>query len=105
MQQLQEMLRRLLDARLSHVRQWLGANTDRFRDHEDIKALIRSAEHLFAEMEGAVRLCGSRCAECHLSCLRPRHHPLSHDCQTSHRCPGNCEMSEEHSAPVQCGLP
>lgn len=90
---------------MDHVRQWLATNTGRFSDHEDIKALLNSAEHLYTEMEVAVQPCGSPCASCHLSCLRPKNHPLQHDCKTSHACFEQCDMVEEHATPVLCGLP
>lgn len=104
-QQLRDILGRLLQARVDHVRQWLITNTVRFGEHEDIKALLHSAEQLYAEMEVAVQACGLPCATCHLLCLRPRNHPLQHDCKTSHACLEQCDMIEEHGTFVLCGLP
>lgn len=105
LQQLRDTLKRLLDARVDRVRQWLAANTERFGNHEDIKTVLHSVEHLYTEMEVAVQPCGASCASCHLSCLRPKNHPLQHDCETSHACSEQCDMVEEHVTPVLCGLP
>lgn len=102
---LKHRLSELLEARIQHVRDWIMANTTRFRDNSDIQLLYRAADVAYLDVSASAQVCGIECADCSLLCIRPKNHPLDHACGTSHRCWRQCEIVEEHSAPKDCGLP
>lgn len=102
---LKRHLSELLEARVEHVRNWIFANTTRFRDNDDVRLLLRAANVAYLDVSASVQVCGIECANCSLSCTRPKNHPLDHTCGTSHRCWLQCEITEQHLEPKDCGLP
>ncbi|KAG9092892.1 hypothetical protein FS749_015351 [Ceratobasidium sp. UAMH 11750] len=103
--QLQQRLFRDLDQRLEHVRHWIEKNVERFpTSNQDIRNVYSKFENAALVMRTTVRLCLSTCLECHLQCIRPARHSGAHNCTTTHRCKHVCEVTEEHTSPVSCGL-
>ncbi|CAE6457353.1 unnamed protein product, partial [Rhizoctonia solani] len=103
---LQQQLFKLLDQRLEHVRRWVRVNVQRFpAGNQDVRNLYNKIDALALAMRAAVRLCTETCSTCHYLCTRPHRHSGSHECGTRHYCPFFCEVSDEHSEPVECGLP
>ncbi|OBZ77080.1 hypothetical protein A0H81_03826 [Grifola frondosa] len=105
-EQLQMFLNHVVDLRVDHVREWLSANTSKFLiNHADIQSLWRRFDGVVIDLKASVQLCTLECAECHLACVRGRHHGGSHDCQTSHHCSRFCQFEDaEHDADEPCGL-
>lgn len=93
--------------RLEHVQLWLNINTARFQaDVTTFQALRREYEALSVTLRADVQLCKLGCGECHLLCLKGRHHSGAHDCLTTHTCVHRCGFTEEHPADdIPCGLP
>jgi hypothetical protein len=100
-------LNKAAEARISHVRQWLKANTVRFGDKAEVSALLREFDSMAKEIRSSVALCGSKCSYCGLLCLEHKQHDETHDCQTDHKCPEVCGFSDQHNdGPVPaCGMP
>ncbi|ETW76254.1 hypothetical protein HETIRDRAFT_53756 [Heterobasidion irregulare TC 32-1] len=95
----------LIETRITLVRDWLSANTSRFKDFDDVQRLRRTADIAYLDVLASVQVCSMQCLNCSLACIRPKNHPLDHMCGTSHRCWRQCEISEQHSSPKDCGLP
>ncbi|KAH8830110.1 hypothetical protein DL96DRAFT_1668099 [Flagelloscypha sp. PMI_526] len=110
-QHLSGYLSGLADDRIQHVRDWIDANTERFKDgqqHAAIDEVYRHFESLAMELKVNVDLCKLQCEMCSLKCLKHRSHEVSdsHDCGTSHFCQHWCEFEEEHvDGAVRCGYP
>ncbi|KAB5588316.1 hypothetical protein CTheo_8242 [Ceratobasidium theobromae] len=103
---LQQQLLRDLDLRMKHVRHWIQVNVQRFPpENQDIRNIHGKIDSLEIAMRAALQLCSEKCSTCHYLCVRPRRHVGEHQCGTTHRCPFLCEVSGQHSNPVDCGLP
>ncbi|KAG8795917.1 hypothetical protein FRC12_008172 [Ceratobasidium sp. 428] len=102
---LQQQLFQVLDQRLEHVRHWIEKNVQRFpATNQDIRNIYGKFNNLALVMRAAVRLCSSTCVECHFQCTLPSRHAGPHDCTTGHHCEHLCEVAEDHTFPVSCGL-
>lgn len=106
-QRLCDHLDTLANNRINYVREWLEANTIRFKsDSTEFDALRRHFDTLSVALKGSVRICKLQCAQCQLLCLQPRHHEGQHNCRTSHTCHHNCRYVDEHPEMAElCGLP
>ncbi|KAB5590852.1 hypothetical protein CTheo_5695 [Ceratobasidium theobromae] len=105
-ERLQQQLLQDLDLRIKHVRHWVQVNVQRFPpENQDIRNIHGKIDSLEIAMRAALQLCSEKCSTCHYLCVRPRRHVEEHQCGTTHRCPFLCEVSNQHSDPVDCGLP
>ena len=95
----------LIETRIALVRDWINANTSRFKDFDDVQRLRRTADIAYLDVSASTQVCGMECTNCSLACTRPKNHPLDHTCGTSHKCWMQCEITEQHSLPQACGLP
>ena len=95
----------LIETRIALVRDWINANTSRFKDFDDGQRLRRTADIAYLDVSASIQVCGMECTNCSLACTRPKNHPLDHTCGTSHKCWMQCEITEQHSLPQACGLP
>ncbi|CAE6509851.1 unnamed protein product [Rhizoctonia solani] len=102
---LQTLLNHLFDKRVEQVRGWVTANVKRFpQENQDIRDLFKSLENLILSARAAIQICSSKCASCHLSCLRSHRHTGQHDCRTDHKCAHPCSVDDEHPLLTRCGL-
>ncbi|KZW03814.1 hypothetical protein EXIGLDRAFT_4132 [Exidia glandulosa HHB12029] len=96
----------LLDARISHVKDWVAVNATRFEGHADIQQLVRIMDAGTLELRESVSVCRSECAECYLLCTLSKRHAGPHNCQAGHSCKHDCSFVDEHDdGRVHCGLP
>lgn len=104
---LDRYLNGLANDRVDRVREWLQANTVRFKtDSPQFEEVRRLQDDLVVSLRANIRLCALQCAECQLLCLRPKHHDGDHDCCTTHHCVRFCQFAEEHGSNLEpCGLP
>ena len=104
---LQVYLQRAVVARISHAREWLDVNTERFHaENADLRVLKRTFEVLSDNLRSSIQLCRSECNSCRLPCILSKGHDASsHDCRTSHACLELCEYDNEHEGEVLCQLP
>ncbi|KAM5540363.1 hypothetical protein V8D89_005821 [Ganoderma adspersum] len=106
-QGLQTFLDGTVDTRAEHVRAWINVNTSKFGSAQsEVQQLFRTFDSAVIDLKASVRLCGSQCGLCNLSCILGRHHEGSHSCQTDHRCVHMCQFEgAEHGKTEPCGLP
>lgn len=106
LEEFNEHLQELADARIAHVKTWLHQNLARFpADNSDIRALKRDFEQQVESLQANLKLCLSECSACRLRCvLYKAHTEAAHDCRTSHRCEDACEYSDGHNALAECGF-
>lgn len=97
----------LANLRIGYVQEWLDINMARFKtDQPEFDSIHRSFETMVVGLKGSIQICKLQCADCHLSCVRARHHSGSHSCRTDHGCPKNCHFAAEHDDRSEpCGLP
>jgi len=100
-----DYLRILAEARVTHVRDWIAANTSRFGEKAEVTSLRRTFDQLSKELRASAVLCGSKCFSCGLLCLEHKQHEGDHNCMTDHKCPEICGFGDEHEDDVACGLP
>jgi hypothetical protein len=104
---LQDLIYKSLDERTDQVRRWTTVNVERFpAGNQDIRNIFGRINTAALAMRAVVRLCSATCSQCQLLCLRShRHTDGGHDCGTSHRCPFDCAVADEHEEREPCGLP
>lgn len=106
---LSSYLDELVRVRLEHVHSWISSNTSRFvgtHANAAVDDLRREFESAGVELKRNVQLCKTKCASCHLLCLRGRSHGGGHDCTTDHVCVHQCSFVDEHPEILEtCGLP
>jgi hypothetical protein len=100
-----DYLRILAEARVTHVRDWIAANTSRFGEKAEVTSLRRTFDQLSKELRASAVLCGSKCFSCGLLCLEHKQHEGDHNCMTDHKCPEICGFADEHEEDVACDLP
>lgn len=94
----------LINLRVSHVRLWLDSNLARFpTGHATVEDLRRCFDNMVIEMKANVQLCSTKCASCHLLCVRGRLHDGEHSCGTAHKCIHKCVYCADNLKP--CGTP
>lgn len=104
-------LEHLVQARTTHVGEWLTSNTSRFQaDNPDIRGLKRDFERLSEALKANTQLCLMECNSCRLPCLRSKsHEAFEHECGTSHECTEACDFLNDHEEDgldqEKCGLP
>ncbi|KAG8984528.1 hypothetical protein FRB93_006439 [Tulasnella sp. JGI-2019a] len=109
--ELQQHIRTMVQARVTHVGRWINANISRFQtDSADILAIKREFKDLSEALNANTSLCLIKCSSCQLSCLLVEsHESQDHDCNTNHMCLERCEFLDDHNGLSEdddsCDLP
>ena len=91
-----QYLTHLIDLRVSHVKEWLKSNTQRFQTkNANMEELRQSLNSAATALRDNVELCRSQCATCKLCCVQSRFHKGNHDCLTTHTCIHNCTFCDK----------
>jgi hypothetical protein len=101
-----QYLTHLVDLRVTHVKNWLESNVQRFDGvHASIEELHRTFNSAVIDLRASVEICRSQCSSCSLICVRSnRSHKDGHDCSTNHRCIHRCSFCERDGCPPRpCG--
>lgn len=104
---LRDYLEHVVEFRIEVVSHWLEINVKRFEKQPAIATLRREYDRCAKELRRGVVICGYKCESCYLTCVQHKEHEGGHSCQTSHKCPVDCEFNEKHTSSRNppCGVP
>ncbi|KAG9014447.1 hypothetical protein FRB93_013572 [Tulasnella sp. JGI-2019a] len=109
--ELKQHIQTMVQARVTHVKSWMDANTSRFQaDNPDILAMKREYKDLSEYLKANTQPCLMKCSSCQLPCLLIKsHESQEHDCNTNHICLERCEFLDDHNELSEdddsCSLP
>ena len=96
---LTQHLKKIVNLRVAHVREWLDQNLSRFQavgagvgNYTRIDDLKRLFESSIVDLRSNVQLCGLTCVGCQLRCVQSRMHEGVHDCRSDHLCVHECDF-------------
>ncbi|GBB83177.1 hypothetical protein RclHR1_00010059 [Rhizophagus clarus] len=88
----------IIERRKSRVQDWYEQNTAKFpHDNNDIVNGKYAMEQVISKLTLLWALCGLRCHQCGLKCVKNRDHKEDHECLTDHKCHFPCHFTEAHN--------
>ncbi|GES75141.1 hypothetical protein GLOIN_2v1781568 [Rhizophagus clarus] len=88
----------VIKRRKSRVQYWYEQNTAKFpQDNSDIASGKYVMKQEISKLALLWTLCGLRCHQCGLKCVKNRDHKENHECLTDHKCYFPCHFTKAHN--------
>ncbi|CAI2171453.1 2572_t:CDS:2, partial [Funneliformis geosporum] len=88
----------IIKRRVSRVQDWFTQNISKFpQNHSEIVNGKYAMEQETSKLTLLWSLCGLKCQQCDLKCVKNLDHKEQHDCLTDHKCHSFCQFVEAHN--------